>query len=335
MSGPRVTSGSDSRQDYKTPGDFMGAVAKRFGMPTFDLAAHAGNHQFEPYFAPREFVVKVERGKTDLEAVIADVVRAGADRQEAHRLAFEQWEGITGKGKIVIPNRDTRAAALDALRLETGARRRWSPYLGSGLGWLNCEFADIDPWADACGSNLREDGVRSLLLTPAVFAGWHTEHVVGVADVYELAGRLCFDGKSPFPKDCRLSHFHPGATGKVCIWDWRRDAILAEWARTIPDLGTNGPGGESGGSEARRAAPARAAIPNARGVDGAAAIPRSENDGKGAAAPDRNATQTTHQGTLIGHPGRQSGVDRSGGRDGGERPANVGDQRSLFGGAGA
>jgi hypothetical protein len=233
VSGPRVTSGSDSKQDYRTPADFMAAVAKRFGTPTFDLAAHAGNHQFEPYFAPREFVVKVERGKSDdLEALIADVVRAGANPAEARRLTFEQFSDIRGKGKIVIPNRDTRAADLDALRLPSGSRRHWSPYVGAGLGWLNCEFADVDPWAEACAWNTREDGVRSLLLTPAVFAGWHTSHVAGVADVYELAGRLCFDGKSPFPKDCRLSHFWPGATGKVSIWDWRSDRIIREWNLT-------------------------------------------------------------------------------------------------------
>jgi hypothetical protein len=238
MSGPRITSGERSRQDYKTPSDFMAAVAKRIGLPTFDLAAHRGNHQFDRYYAPRDFVVKVERGETDIEVVIADVVRAGGHPQEARRVALEQWSAITGKGKIVVPNRDGAAVALDALRDEDGSRRRWARDLKGGLGFLNCEFADIDPWAAACAWNLREDGARSLLLTPAVFAGWHTGHVVGVADIYELAGRLCFDGKSPFPKDCRLSHFHPGATGKVCIWDWRRDVIVAEWTRKIPYLGT-------------------------------------------------------------------------------------------------
>lgn len=245
MSGPRVTSGSGSKQDYRTPADFMAAVARRFGTPAFDLAAHAGNRQFPRYYAPPEFVVKVERGETDLEALIADVVRAGADPQEARRLAVAQWAGIGSKGKIVVPNRDGVAVALDALhadRPHRTQRRRWAGDIDDGLGWLNCEFADIDPWADACVWNLREDGARSLLLTPAVFAGWHTAHVVGVADVYELAGRLCFDGKSPFPKDCRLSHFHPAATGKVCIWDWRRDVIVAEWTKSIPDLGATAQG---------------------------------------------------------------------------------------------
>ncbi len=313
MGGPRVSSGTDSKQDYQTPADFMAAVGKRFGAPTFDLAAHAGNHQVEPYFAPREFVLKVERGKpTDLDALIADIVRAGADAEEARRTVFEQWARITGKGKIIVPNRDTRAAALDALRLETGGRRRWAPYFGGGLGWLNCEFADVDPRADACAWNMREDGVRSLLLTPAVFAGWHTAHVAGVADVYELSGRLTFDGKSPFPKDCRLSHFHPEATGKLSIWDWRRDVIVAEWARTIPELGTT----------AQRQGRAQEACrpPNDCGVDGTAAIPCPEND--------CNPETGTETRTENGHRGAGRRLNA-----GSARPCEVvaaGGDRQLF-----
>ncbi len=52
MSGARVSSGPDSKQDYKTPADFMEAVIARFGPITFDLAAHAGNTQSPNYFAP-------------------------------------------------------------------------------------------------------------------------------------------------------------------------------------------------------------------------------------------------------------------------------------------
>lgn len=288
MSGPRISTGTDSKQDYQTPADFMGAVTKRFGSPTFDLAAHAGNHQFDRYYAPAEFVLKVERGKpVDLDALIADVVRAGAEAEEARRTVFEQWSRITGKGKIVVPNRDGGAVAFDALRDESLLRRRWAQDMKGGLGWLNCEFADVDPWADACAWNMREDGVRSLLLTPAVFAGWHTTHVAAVADVYELSGRLCFDGKAPFPKDCRLSHFHPAATGKLSIWDWRRDVIVADWSRRIPELGI----------AAQRQGRAQDACrpPNACGVDGAAAIPHSENGGNPATGTETR-TENGHRG---------------------------------------
>jgi hypothetical protein len=52
MGGARISSGSDSKQDYQTPADFMAAVFARFGPITFDLAAHAGNAQSPHYFAP-------------------------------------------------------------------------------------------------------------------------------------------------------------------------------------------------------------------------------------------------------------------------------------------
>ena len=52
MGGARISSGSDSKQDYKTQVDLMAAITKRFGPITFDLAAHAANKQSPNYFAP-------------------------------------------------------------------------------------------------------------------------------------------------------------------------------------------------------------------------------------------------------------------------------------------
>lgn len=235
MSGPRISTGSDSKQDYSTPRRFLDAVEKRFGTIVFDLAAHAGNHIVPRYFAPRAFTVKVKRGETDIEALIAGAVKAGANEQAARHLVFEQWTLITDKGTIRIPNADFNAVAMDALHTESGARRNWRSHYGDGLGWLNPEFSDIDPWAAECAYQTRCTGASSLLLTPAVFANWHHDHIAGVADVYELSGRLCFDGKNVFPKDCRLSHFWPGSTGKVCIWDWQRDVIHRTWLLFTPN----------------------------------------------------------------------------------------------------
>jgi hypothetical protein len=50
--GARVSSGTGSKQDYRTPADFMAAVVDRFGPISFDLAAHAENKQSPNYFAP-------------------------------------------------------------------------------------------------------------------------------------------------------------------------------------------------------------------------------------------------------------------------------------------
>ena|SRR3990172_781253 len=43
-----------SKQDYKTPADFMAAVRQRFGAPRFDLAASAKNTQCKRYFTKRK-----------------------------------------------------------------------------------------------------------------------------------------------------------------------------------------------------------------------------------------------------------------------------------------
>lgn len=92
------------------------------------------------------------------------------------------------------------------------------------------------------------------------------------------------------------------------------------WAHVkgIPELGTT--------------AQSQSTLRNARGVDGAAAIPRSENDGKPAAAGDRNAAPTRHLEAPSRIPrGRAASVE-GGSRDGGERPAPLDAQRPLFGG---
>jgi hypothetical protein len=52
MGGARVSSGPDSKQDYKTQADLMAALVGRFGPITFDLAALAENTQSPNYFAP-------------------------------------------------------------------------------------------------------------------------------------------------------------------------------------------------------------------------------------------------------------------------------------------
>jgi hypothetical protein len=52
MGGARISSGTDSKQDYKTQADLMEAIVARFGPITFDLAALAENKQSPHYFAP-------------------------------------------------------------------------------------------------------------------------------------------------------------------------------------------------------------------------------------------------------------------------------------------
>jgi len=185
MSGPRVSTGTDSKQDYATDPAFIVAVEQRFGPIGFDLAAHAGNKKHPRYFAPREFVVTTGSKKT---------------------------------GDLVVtrtPNVDPEAVALDALT------QPWRDLRADGLLWLNPEFSDITPWAQKCAA---EQSNITMLVPAAVGSNWYRDHVAPFADVYLLNGRLCFDGANLFPKDCLLAHYH-GGPPSLRIWEWRKNRI--------------------------------------------------------------------------------------------------------------
>lgn len=167
MSGARVSSGPDSRQDYATPRDFMDAVVARFGDVGFDLAASRTNTKAQFYCqAPDD-----------------------PDEWFMRRDAFAQdWNEIA----------------------ET-----------HGLLWLNPPFADIAPWVRKCAAS---KGATILLLVPAaVGSNWFRDHVAGIADVSLLNGRLCFDGKGLYPKDCMLARYAPDAAGRIDVWTWKRE----------------------------------------------------------------------------------------------------------------
>jgi site-specific DNA-methyltransferase (adenine-specific) len=94
--------------------------------------------------------------------------------------------------------------------------------------WLNPPFGNISPWAAKCADYGRRGTGRLFFLTPAsVGANWFAEHiwtscVSGQAMVYALQGRLSFDGKAPYPKDCMLTVWAPGRTSGFDVWDWRQ-----------------------------------------------------------------------------------------------------------------
>jgi phage N-6-adenine-methyltransferase len=94
--------------------------------------------------------------------------------------------------------------------------------------WLNPPFGYIDPWAAKCAEYARSRAYpksrpgRLFFLTPAsVGANWFAEHVWKKALVIALQGRLSFDGKAPYPKDCILSCY--GMAPGFEVWDWRRE----------------------------------------------------------------------------------------------------------------
>jgi len=224
LSGPRVTSGEDSKQDYQTPADLMAAVAGRFGPVQFDLAAHAGNTQHARYFAPTEFVTEGTLEDVEQTPGEGQIVQLFTNSKKTKPKLNKKKQCLYEKH---VPNVDPAAYALDAfahawapLSVKFGA-----PDGGRGLLWLNCEFGDVTPWSERCLKEMR-DGANVVLLTPAVMANWFRDHIAGRADTYFLSGRVCFDGKNVFPKDCMVSHFHPGARGRVALWDWKKDEFV-------------------------------------------------------------------------------------------------------------
>ncbi len=227
MTGPRVTSGVGSRQDYGTPDNLLTPVQARFGPIVFDLAAHRLNKVIGRYFAPLEFVETWDPEKQSGMDVVKSLVARGAREDEAQAAVYRP-AGYQQKVKIRVRNYDPDAYAFDAFGHDWAPLHQQTGYVTRGILWLNCEFSDITPWSRKCQLEAAQ-GAHILLLTPMVMADWYVRHIAGSADVYQLSGRVSFDGKSPFPKDCAISHFHPGATGQLAIWDWRQDRILERW----------------------------------------------------------------------------------------------------------
>jgi phage N-6-adenine-methyltransferase len=106
---------------------------------------------------------------------------------------------------------------------EDSLAQDWTKYTSKSL-WLNPPFGQIEPWAKKCAAYAeyaRERGGLIYFLTPAsIGANWFADHVWGKARVFALQGRLSFDGKAPYPKDCMLSVF--GLRWGFEVWDWRK-----------------------------------------------------------------------------------------------------------------
>lgn len=140
----------------------------------------------QDYETPREFIAAIERRFGPLAWDLA----ASAENAKAPRFFAKED---------------------DALRKAWGALE--------GNLWLNPEFDDIAPWADLC-AGVRSRPAWTLLLTPASpGSNWFQRIVAPHAHVLELAPRLSFDGKNPYPKDCVLSAFGFGITGRS-FWRW-------------------------------------------------------------------------------------------------------------------
>lgn len=227
MSGPRVTSGEDSKQDYETPDDLMASVEKRFGQVKFDLAAHRGNKKHARYFAPEVLIESFDPAKMNVELFVESMVAKGANLEKVQN-AMKSLEGR--KGLVNVKNDDTEAYALNALKQDWALlSMKFKDGDAPGLLWLNCEFGDVRTWAEKCQAEGKR-GANIVLLTPAmVGSNWYRDLIAGVSDVYHMNGRVSFDGRNVYPKDTMLSHFHGKSSGRVHVWKWKENKVYHEW----------------------------------------------------------------------------------------------------------
>lgn len=88
-----------------------------------------------------------------------------------------------------------------------------------GWAWLNPPFSNIEPWAQKCW----ESGIKIAFLVPAaVDSNWYRDWVDGKAYVFNLNGRISFDGVGPYPKDCILAIYGTRFKGEA-VWNWREE----------------------------------------------------------------------------------------------------------------
>lgn len=98
----------------------------------------------------------------------------------------------------------------------------WAPLLAGRLGWLNPEYADIQPWAAKAASE-RDAGARIAMLVPAsVDSLWFSQHVLRKALVLALQPRVPFIGhKHGYPKPLVLCVYGPGVVAAFDCWRWK------------------------------------------------------------------------------------------------------------------
>lgn len=97
--------------------------------------------------------------------------------------------------------------------------------------WLNPPYRHITPWVRRATEEQRRlsSGWFLVLLPASVGSNWFRKYVFNFASVYFLEGRICFNKRQPYPKDCMLLQYrNPRKDLLINIWDWKRDKLFEE-----------------------------------------------------------------------------------------------------------
>lgn len=144
----------------------------------------------QDYGTPREFIVAVKR-RLKISSFVVDLA-ADALNAKAFRFYSKEQDALT---------------------------KDWRQFAGAGWCWLNPPFGHIDPWAEKCAASSPTN--IAFLVPASVGADWYRDHVDRKARVLALNGRLSFDGKDPYPKDCVLALYGAGIVPGFEVWNWR------------------------------------------------------------------------------------------------------------------
>ncbi len=101
--------------------------------------------------------------------------------------------------------------------------KHWADmYEGRGWCWLNPPFQNIERWVRKCAEETGNcDQLFVALLIPMGVPDYIRDYVDGNAYVLMLNGRLSFDSRGPYPKDCMLALY--GLNPGYELWDWRKE----------------------------------------------------------------------------------------------------------------
>ena len=172
------------------------------------------------------------------------------DRANSSSDIWTPWEFIRAVehkfGPIAIDLTASGPQSAKAARWITpeqnSLKQDWAAMLDGGLGWNNCPYSNIGPWAKYHAEQM-DRGARTLLLVPAsVGANWYWDYVEPCAEVWSV-GRIafdnCFDRKTGqlvsavYPKDLILCHYGPTGRAndtkyprRMRRWLWKLETTL-------------------------------------------------------------------------------------------------------------
>lgn len=190
----RMSTGKDSKQDYKTPRNLIEAIEVRFGKISVDVAADFSNKVADLYFCEpngdiRDLMGISSKEKGDGLLAVDCLSQDWVWWQTQHPGLFFDNPPFKKIPEFSCKHKEEMVRGCSSLLLIPDDATR--AYVNNVLG-----HADI---------------YRLVGRVP-----FKVDPVTG--------------NKEVFPKDCAICHFYPGNDSpKYCFWDWRNNKILHEF----------------------------------------------------------------------------------------------------------